>query len=101
MHDADIDISLYIRYNPKQTYVLTKEQLEDIRDNGGFLVVNYNLVGLKRRFGKILVENGYIRREGIVPPTYDNPNYTPPTPQEEEKPGVFERMKSIFGGWKD
>lgn len=75
--DADNDIRLWLMDNPHGTYIITDGLIREIQEWGHTLSC-YNPSGLKRRIGKLLKEDGYIKRPNISPPIWDKPGWVVP-----------------------
>jgi len=93
--DADFSINLWLKDHPSGTYVLSEKTMDEIQDWGHTLAV-YNRVGLKRRIGKILKEDGYIKRPNTSPPTWEKPGWVAPLVDPEPETGIVARIKEVF-----
>jgi len=93
--DADFSIHLWLNDHPSGTYVLSEKLIEEIQDWGHTLGV-YNPVGLKRRIGKILKEDGYIKKPNVSPPTWEKPGWVAPVVECQPSAGIMARIGEVI-----
>ena len=104
VEDADCDIILWLRDHDAPEYILSAERIREIQEWGGSLSI-YNPIGLKRRIGKILKEDGYTKIPNVSPPHWVKNNWVPRNPVSSEIPSnqkknilirIVDRVRSIL-----